>query len=142
LLLSALSDLPINQSIAVTGSVNQKGEVQAIGGVNEKIEGYYDVCKLKGFNGSEGVIIPKSNVRNLMLREDVVKAVKDNKFKIWAVDNIDEGIEILTGVSPGKKKSDGEFTKNSVYDRVNRKLKEFRDVLLRCDKMRIEGLGK
>jgi lon-related putative ATP-dependent protease len=126
LLLSALSDLPINQSIAVTGSVNQKGEVQAIGGVNEKIEGYYDVCKLKGFNGSEGVIIPKSNVRNLMLREDVVKAVKDNKFKI----------------SPGKKKSDGEFTKNSFYDRVNRKLKEFRDVLLRCDKMRIEGLGK
>ena len=123
LLLSGLSDLPINQSIAVTGSVNQKGEVQAIGGVNEKIEGYYDVCKLKGFKGSEGVIIPKSNVRNLMLREDIVSAVRNNKFKIWAVESIDEGIEILTGVPAGKRKPDGEYTKDSVYDRVNKKLR-------------------
>ena len=142
LLLSGLSDLPINQSIAVTGSVNQKGEVQAIGGVNEKIEGYYGVCKLKGFKGSEGVIIPKSNVRNLMLREDIVSAVKNNKFKIWAVDSIDEGIEILTGVPAGKRKPDGEYTKNSVYDRVNKKLKKYQSVLLECDKLKIEGLGK
>jgi len=142
LLLSALSDLPINQSIAVTGSVNQKGEVQAIGGVNEKIEGYYDVCKLKGFKGSEGVIIPRSNVRNLMLREDIVEAVKKNKFKIWSVSSIDEGIEILTKVKAGKRNAKGEYTKNSVYDRVNQKLRKFQSVLLECDKLKLEGLGK
>jgi lon-related putative ATP-dependent protease len=100
-LLSALSGVPIKQGIAVTGSVNQHGEVQAIGGVNEKIEGFFDVCKIKGLTGEQGVLIPKSNVQNLMLREDIVEAVRAKKFHIWAVSTIDEGIEILTGVPAG-----------------------------------------
>ena len=102
-LLSSLSNIPINQSIAVTGSVNQKGEIQSIGGVNEKIEGFFEICKLRGLNGEHGVIIPHENVKNLNLSEDVVQAVKDKKFHIYAVSNIDEGIEILTGVPAGDK---------------------------------------
>lgn len=102
-LLSSLSNIPINQSIAVTGSVNQKGEIQSIGGVNEKIEGFFEICKLRGLTGSHGVIIPRENVRNLNLSEEVVQAVKDKKFHIYAVSNIDEGIEILTGVPAGDK---------------------------------------
>lgn len=102
-LLSSLSNIPINQSIAVTGSVNQKGEIQSIGGVNEKIEGFFEICKLRGLNGNHGVIIPHENVRNLNLSEEVVQAVKDKKFHIYAVSNIDEGIEILTGVPAGDK---------------------------------------
>jgi lon-related putative ATP-dependent protease len=100
-LLSALSGVPIKQGIAVTGSVNQHGEVQAIGGVNEKIEGFFDVCKIKGLTGEQGVLIPKSNVQNLMLREDIVEAVRAKKFHIWAVSTIDEGIEILDGGAGG-----------------------------------------
>lgn len=102
-LLSSLADLPINQSIAVTGSVNQKGEIQAIGGVNEKIEGFYEICKKRGLIGEHGVMIPKENVRNLNLNDEVIRAVKDGKFHIYAVDTIDEGIEILTGVPAGEK---------------------------------------
>ena len=102
-LLSSLADLPINQSIAVTGSVNQKGEIQAIGGVNEKIEGFYEICKKRGLTGEHGVMIPKENVRNLNLNDEVIRAVKDGKFHIYAVDTIDEGIEILTGVPAGEK---------------------------------------
>ncbi len=102
-LLSSLSNIPINQSIAVTGSVNQKGEIQSIGGVNEKIEGFFEICKLRGLNGEHGVIIPHENVKNLNLSEDVVQAVKDKKFHVYAVSNIDEGIEILTGVPAGDK---------------------------------------
>jgi lon-related putative ATP-dependent protease len=100
-LLSALSGVPIKQGIAVTGSVNQHGEVQAIGGVNEKIEGFFDVCKIKGLTGEQGVLIPKSNVQNLMLREDIVEAVRAKKFHIWAVSTIDEGIEISDGGAGG-----------------------------------------
>lgn len=97
-LLSSLSDIPARQGIAVTGSVNQRGQVQAIGGVNEKVEGFFKVCKLKGLTGSQGVLIPKSNVKNLMLQDEVVDAVREGRFHIWAVSTIDEGIEILTGV--------------------------------------------
>jgi len=97
-ILSRLADVPIKQYIAVTGSVNQKGEVQAIGGVNEKIEGYYEVCKVKGFTGKQGVLIPKSNVQNLMVKEEIVEAIGKNKFHLYAVSNIEEGIEVLTGV--------------------------------------------
>jgi len=106
-ILSNLSGLPIRQGIAVTGSVNQKGEVQAIGGVNEKIEGYFEVCKKIGLNGEQGVIIPSSNLRNLMLKEEVVQAVKENKFRIWEVKTIDEGIEILTGKKYGATAEEG-----------------------------------
>ncbi len=102
-LLSSLSGVPINQSIAVTGSVNQKGEIQAIGGVNEKIEGYFEICKRRGLDGSHGVMIPKTNIQNLNLDKEVVEAVKDGKFHVYAVSTIDEGIEILTGVPAGKK---------------------------------------
>ena len=102
-LLSALSDVPIKQSLAVTGSVNQQGEVQAIGGVNEKIEGFFDICRARGLNEEQGVLIPKSNVQHLMLREDVVEAVKNGQFAIYAVGTIDEGIEILTGVKAGER---------------------------------------
>jgi len=97
-LLSALSDAPLSQSLAVTGSVNQHGDVQAIGGVNEKIEGFFDLCRERGLSGSQGVVIPRANVQNLMLREDVVQAVADGKFSVHAVSSVDEGIELLTGV--------------------------------------------
>ena len=102
-LLSSLSNVPINQAIAVTGSVNQKGEVQSIGGVNEKIEGYYEICKLNGLDGTQGVMIPYRNIQNLNLDKEIVEAVKNKKFHIYAVSNIDEGIEILTGVPAGNK---------------------------------------
>src|SRR4029453_439694 len=94
-LMSALSDVPIRQSLAVTGSVNQLGEVQAIGGVNEKIEGFFDTCKVRGLTGEQGVLVPAANVQHLMLREDVVEAVRNGKFHIHAVATVDEGIEIL-----------------------------------------------
>lgn len=102
-LLSSLANIPINQSIAVTGSVNQKGEIQAIGGVNEKIEGFFEICKERGLTGNQGVMIPKENVRNLNLNDEVIKAVKEKKFHIYEVETIDEGIEILTGVPAGTK---------------------------------------
>jgi lon-related putative ATP-dependent protease len=128
-ILSALSGKPIDQSIAVTGSVNQKGEVQAIGGVNEKIEGYFDVCKLGGLTGKQGVMIPESNVQNLMLREDVVEAVKKKKFNVWSVSTIDEGIEHLTGVKAGKRNAEGSFPKNSINGLVQARLAEMADTV-------------
>jgi predicted ATP-dependent protease len=128
-LLSALSGVPIKQGIAVTGSVNQHGEVQAIGGVNEKIEGFFDVCKIKGLTGEQGVLIPRSNVQNLMLREDIVEAVKARKFHIWAVSTIDEGIEILTGVPAGERGRDGKFPEGTVNYLVDQRLREFAECL-------------
>ncbi len=123
-LLSALSGLPLKQGIAVTGSLNQKGEIQAIGGVNEKIEGFFEVCKAKGLNGQQGVIIPKANVRNLMLKEEIVEAVKEGKFHIWAIETVDEGIEILTGVRAGERREDGTFEEGTVNYLVDKKLRE------------------
>ncbi|MCW4008067.1 MAG: AAA family ATPase [Candidatus Bathyarchaeota archaeon] len=128
-ILSALSGLPIKQYIAVTGSVNQKGEVQAIGGVNEKIEGFFEVCKAKGFTGKQGVLIPESNVQNLMLKEEVVEAVKNGQFHIYAVKTIDEGIEILTGVKAGTRLPDGTFEEGTVNHRVDKTLKEMAEKL-------------
>ena len=130
-ILSALADAPIKQNIAVTGSVNQRGEVQAIGGVNEKIEGFFEVCKLKGLKGDESVMIPKSNVQDLMLKEEVVKAVKDGKFHIYPVSTIDEGIEILTGVKAGERRKDGAFEPNTLNERVDRRLKVMAETLTR-----------
>jgi lon-related putative ATP-dependent protease len=128
-ILSELSGLPIKQEIAVTGSVNQKGEVQAIGGVNEKIEGFFEVCKAKGFTGQQGVIIPESNAQNLMLKEQIVDAVKDGKFHIYPVKTIDQGIEILTGVKAGAKQPDGTFEEGTVNHKVDKRLKEIAEKL-------------
>jgi len=122
-LLSSLSEVPIRQDVAVTGSVNQKGEVQAIGGVNHKIEGFFDCCRAKGLTGKQGVMIPESNVKDLMLRKDVVEAVKKGKFHIHAVKTIDEGIEILTGKEAGEKQPDGTYPKGTVNALVDEKLK-------------------
>jgi len=123
-ILSALSELPIKQNLAVTGSVNQRGEVQAIGGVNEKIEGFYKTCKAKGLKGDEGVMIPRSNVQHLMLNEEVVEAVRQSRFHIYPVSTIDEGIEILTGVNAGQLKKDGSYDPSTVNYRVNKRLTE------------------
>ncbi|MBD3226377.1 MAG: AAA family ATPase [Caldithrix sp.] len=124
-LLSSLADVPVNQGIAVTGSVNQKGEVQAIGGVNEKIEGFFRVCKTRGLTGDQGVIIPRSNMKHLLLDDAVVQAVKDEKFTIWAVDHIEDGIRILTGKSCGFEHKDGSFTEDSIFERVRLRLVRF-----------------
>jgi lon-related putative ATP-dependent protease len=128
-MLSALSGVPIKQYYAVTGSVNQKGDVQAIGGVNQKIEGYYDLCKFRGLNGKQGVVIPQSNVQNLMLREDVVAAVKDGKFHIYPVSTIDEGIEVLTGVPAGSANAKGEYPKDSINYLAQKKLDDMAKLL-------------
>lgn len=130
-LLSSLSDLPINQSIAVTGSVNQKGDIQPIGGVNAKIEGFYQVCKMRGLNGNHGVMIPIQNVANLNLSDEVVEAVKDKKFHIYAISNIEEGIEILTGVPAGKKDKNGNFPAGTVNYLVYEKLKKYAKISAR-----------
>ncbi len=123
-LLSSLSDVPIRQDIAVTGSINQKGEIQSIGGVNHKIEGFYDCCKKAGLSGKQGVMIPESNVKDLMLRKDVVNAVKKKKFRVYAVKTIDQGIEILTGKKAGEKKPDGTYPRGSINFLVDKKLKD------------------
>ena len=123
-LLSSLSGLPLRQGIAVTGSVNQKGEVQPIGGVNEKIEGFFDVCKGKGLTGKQGVMIPHLNIGDLMLRKDVIEAVKEGKFHIYPVKSINQGIEILTGVEAGESLDGGKFKEGTVNDLVDKKLRE------------------
>ena len=127
-LLSSLSGIPINQAIAVTGSVNQKGQIQPIGGVNEKIEGYFQVCKVRGLDGSHGVMIPVQNIDNLQLSDEVIQAVKDKKFHIYSVSTIEEGIEVLTGVPAGKKDKDGHFPAGTVNYLVYEKLKKYAKV--------------
>ncbi len=122
---SSLSELPIKQNIAVTGSVNQKGEVQPIGGVNQKVEGFFDVCKAKGLTGDQGVMIPHLNVRHLMLREDVVKAIQDGRFHIYSVKTIDEGIAVLTGTVAGERQPDGSYPEDTVNYLVDKRLKEY-----------------
>ncbi len=124
-LLSAISELPIKQNIAVTGSINQFGEIQPIGGVNEKIEGFFDVCNHNGLTGDQGVIIPRTNINNLMLREDILKAVDEGTFHVWAIDTVDDGIEILTGVPAGKADKKGNFPKGTVNYLVKKKLDEY-----------------
>jgi predicted ATP-dependent protease len=124
-LLSALSEVPIKQSYAVTGSVNQHGEIQVIGGVNEKIEGFFDICKARGLTGEHGVLIPLGNVQHLMLREDVVEAAREGKFHIHAVSSVDEGIEILTGRPAGARDSKGNFPKDSINGLVEERLQTF-----------------
>ena len=124
-MLSAIANLPIKQNIAVTGSINQFGEVQPIGGVNEKIEGFFDVCRHRGLTGDQGVIIPRTNVKDLMLREDVLNAVDEGKFHIYAVDNVDDGIEILTGIKAGKPDKHRNYPKGTVNYAVRQGLEYF-----------------
>jgi predicted ATP-dependent protease len=128
-LLSALSGLPIRQDIAVTGSVNQQGDIQPIGGVNQKIEGFYDVCRVKGLTGRQGVIIPVENIEDLMLRDDVVEAVAVGKFQVLPVASVEEGIEILTGVKAGQRDAQGRFEPNTAYALVDQRLREMAETL-------------
>jgi len=126
-----LSEVPIKQSLAVTGSVNQFGQVQAIGGANAKIEGFFDVCKARGLTGEQGVLIPRSNVRHLMLRDEVVEAVAEAKFHIYAVSTIEEGIELLTSKSAGEVGDAGDYPEGSVYALVQAKLDGFAEAMER-----------
>jgi len=128
-LVSALANLPLRQDIAVTGSMNQQGDIQAIGGVNEKIEGFYDVCRIQGLTGTQGVLIPASNVEDLMLREDLLEAVAARNFHIWPVARIEEGIEILSGNTAGGKNDDGTFEAGSVFAKVDARLKDMAKTL-------------
>jgi predicted ATP-dependent protease len=124
-LLSSISGLPIDQGIAVTGSVNQRGEIQAIGGVNQKVEGFFAVCKARGLTGRQGVLIPAANVRNLMLRDDVVQACAAGQFHVWAVSHVDQGLEILMGMPAGERRSDGAYPEGTINRRIEDSLREF-----------------
>jgi lon-related putative ATP-dependent protease len=128
-ILSALSESPIRQDLAVTGSVNQKGKVQAIGGVNEKIEGFFEVCQANGLTGTQGVLIPQSNVQNLVLKDEVILAVQNNQFHIYPITTINEGIQVLTGLTAGTRQADGTFEKDTINFRVNQKLKQMAEKL-------------
>ena len=126
-ILSSLSGVPIRQDVAVTGSVNQKGDIQPIGGVNQKIEGFFEVCKAKGLTGSQGVMIPVQNINDLMLKKEVVDAVKGGTFHIWPVTTIDQGVEFLTGVPAGELQEDGSYPEGTVNRRVNETLEGYAD---------------
>jgi lon-related putative ATP-dependent protease len=127
-LLSSIGEIPLKQSIGVTGSVNQHGDIQPIGGVNDKIEGFYDICEKRGLTGEQGVMIPYANVKNLMLRDDIVKAVEDNKFHIYAVHTIDEGMELLTDLEMGERNEKGDYPENTVNFKVESRLKKFASI--------------
>ncbi|MFH0960070.1 MAG: ATP-binding protein [Pseudomonadota bacterium] len=141
-LLSSLSGLPIDQGIAVTGSVNQNGEVQAIGGVNQKIEGFFRVCKAMGLTGKQGVIIPKSNVGDLALYSEVVESVREGKFHIWQVDHVDQGIELLTGVPSGVKNEEGDYPEGTVNFIVNQKLEDLAIGIKEFEDRQEDGSGE
>ena len=128
-LLSALADAPILQSLAVTGSVNQHGQVQAIGGVNEKIEGFFDICRQDGLTGDQGVLIPASNLKHLMLRHDAVQAAREGRFRVFPIETIDQGIELLTGVPAGVRDGAGEYPADSINGRIEQKLEALSDVV-------------
>ena len=115
--------MPLRQDIAVTGSMNQQGDVQAIGGINEKIEGFFDVCKIEGLTGSQGVLMPASNVEDLMLREDILEAVGAGKFHIWPVEKVEQGIEILTGRAAGQRDGEEKFEEATVFGLVDERLR-------------------
>ncbi|MBI2503148.1 MAG: AAA family ATPase [Candidatus Latescibacteria bacterium] len=132
-LLSALSGLPIRQGLAVTGSVNQQGQVQAIGGVNEKVEGFFALCQARGLRGDQGVVIPRGNVQHLMLREEVAEAVREGRFHLWPVRSIDEGIEVLTGAPAGQRDSEGAFPPDTVHGRVDQRLRQMGQLMRQGD---------
>ncbi|MGI6586523.1 MAG: Lon protease family protein [Lutisporaceae bacterium] len=140
-LLSSLSELPIKQYIAVTGSVNQKGEIQPIGGVNEKIEGFFYTCKARGLKGNEGVMMPWQNVANLMLKDEVIEAVREGRFHIYPVKTIDEGIEILTGMASGTRDESGNYPENTVFYMVQKKIEKFARIAEEFDDCEQERRG-
>jgi len=133
-LLSALSGVPVYQGIAVTGSVSQKGEIQPVGGVTRKVEAFFDICKHKGLNGRQGVIIPEKNLRNLMLKQEVIAAVREGLFHVWPIRTIEEGIEILTGVEAGEPQPDGTYPEGTVFERVDRRLVELAEIVKKFGK--------
>jgi lon-related putative ATP-dependent protease len=141
-LVSAISETPLKQGIAVTGSVSQKGEVQPIGGVNYKIKGFFDICKAKGLNGEQGVMIPHKNVNNLMLDQEVVDAVAQGKFHIWPVATVEEGLKILTGADAGVVQADGTYPEGTIYRRVDDRLKEISEIVRKFGKESEDGAGK
>ncbi len=124
-LLSALAEAPIRQSFAVTGSVDQRGQIQAIGGVNEKIEGFFDSCRITGFTGHQGVIIPASNVVHLMLRHDIVAAAREGTFSIYPIDTVDQGLELLTGIPAGQPDGGGNYPHGTLNQRIAARLDAF-----------------
>jgi len=128
-LLSAIAQIPLRQDIAVTGSVNQMGQVQPVGGINEKIEGFFQICKRAGLTGTQGVMIPRQNIVNLTLSSEVMKAIKEEQFHIYAVSTIDEGLEILSGVSAGSLDTKGNFEPGSFNDIVLNELKRMADTI-------------
>ncbi|HEY4980051.1 MAG TPA: AAA family ATPase, partial [Candidatus Acidoferrum sp.] len=132
-LLSALSELPLRQDIAVTGSMNQRGDIQAIGGVNEKIEGFFDTCRIYGLTGSQGVLMPAANIEDLMLREDVLEAVAGGNFHIWPVMRIEQGIELLTGTKAGTRNGDGKFPEGTVFAKVDERLRDMAKMMKEYD---------
>jgi predicted ATP-dependent protease len=127
-LLSAIAEVPLRQGLAVTGAINQRGEVQAIGGVDEKIEGFFDLCALRGLDGSHGVVIPRSNVRHLMLHRRVVEAAEEGRFRIWAVDHVDEALELFTGLPAGERGQDGAFPEGSLNRHVEDRLRKLAEL--------------
>jgi len=141
-LLSALADVPIYQGIAVTGSVSQKGEIQPVGGVTKKIEAFYDICKRKGLNGKQGVIIPKKNIKHLMLKKELVDSVKEGKFHIWPISKVEEGIEILTGMKAGELQPDGTYPEGTLFRKVDDRLKEFARIVSEFGKEEEEEGGE
>ena len=141
-IISGVADAPVKQNLAITGSINQKGEIQPIGGVNEKIEGFFAVCKSKGLAGDQGVVIPQLNVKNLMLKKEVVEAVKAGKFRVYAVKTIDEALEILTGSLAGERQADGSYPEGTLNFLVDKKLKEMSKKLKAEDKERPEEKKK
>ncbi|HEX9909307.1 MAG TPA: AAA family ATPase, partial [Desulfatiglandales bacterium] len=138
-LLSALGRVPIQQGIAVTGSVSQKGEIQPVGGVTKKIEAFFDICKYKGLNGRQGVIMPAKNARNLMLKQEVIDAVKGNQFHIWAISTVEEGIEILTGMEAGTLQPDGTYPEGTLFRKVDDRLVELVEIVRKFGKETEEG---
>jgi len=140
-LISALSGVPVKQGIAITGSVDQKGRIQPVGGINEKIEGHFRVCEALGLDGTQGVIIPVGNVDNLMLPEDVVKAVEEGRFHIWAVERVEEVVELATGVPAGVPDEEGNYPEGTVYHRVLQRLEEIQRQLKEEAPSEEEGEG-
>ena len=128
-LLSAIAQAPIRQDLAVTGSINQYGQIQAVGGVNEKIEGFFATCKSKGLTGTQGVVIPKSNIHNLMLREEVIEAVRAGQFHIWPIENVEEGLSLLSSLETGKLQDDGCYPIGTLNYLISSRLMEFSRIM-------------
>jgi predicted ATP-dependent protease len=138
-LMSALGRVPVKQGIAVTGSVSQKGEIQPVGGVTRKIEAFFDICNYKGLTGHQGVMIPAKNTRNLMLKQEVIDAVKEGRFHIWAISTIEEGIEILTGMQAGTLQPDGTYPEGTLFRRVDERLVELVEIVRKFGRETEEG---